>query len=602
MYTPSSRHARTLSPPLSTAGSSTTLNAQPKLNVVTRLAIEGRAKQGQDGAAIKIYLKLSIPMDSVAPGSTLPLFPEENLKILSAQVHPLDPASVPYNFSSTAHPLLNAAARALNLPARSHRSYLSVFGLARTPVETALEDRYTGHILVSGYNVSYVLPREFPPRFAPDTNGTGTAAKPRRGSLGGERNNMHFMAAIDLWVPLLSRPPRSPYLLSLPIPRCLSNTINLRIFPPSPPARRYSTSSSFASLSSAGGDDDPPAWELTSDPHVTRTAAPRARAGSYADMADDESSDSAGDACALQGTFPSAARVRVRWAAPVRGVSEGRGGRQRVGVREVKGEMTCLVLGRGCAPAPAIPHQSQTQATPPREGVLMRVEYRGTCRGVWFPGVATMLGLDVGLEAEGCDVFWAEDVDADGNAIANANINANANGNANAYISANGNANASGKAKAGWSVSGGPGFMGSDADAPVPPPVQSSALELELAFPQVDVSPMQSTMPSPFPSPSPSPSPMQSTAPSPLHSTTPSPTSAFLAPAMASRTNSTSSTSSLPTTAASSTASLLRAPLPGAHPPEYSFEACPGMGQALTPASTLSSIGSSVLSSDGGGG
>lgn len=31
---------------------------QQKLNVVTRVAMEGRAKQDQDGAAIKMYLKV----------------------------------------------------------------------------------------------------------------------------------------------------------------------------------------------------------------------------------------------------------------------------------------------------------------------------------------------------------------------------------------------------------------------------------------------------------------------------------------------------------------------------------------------------------------
>lgn len=61
MYPPAqSRHARTLSPPLSTVGSShfTATAQQPKLNVVTRLTIEGKAKEGQDGIAIKMYLKV----------------------------------------------------------------------------------------------------------------------------------------------------------------------------------------------------------------------------------------------------------------------------------------------------------------------------------------------------------------------------------------------------------------------------------------------------------------------------------------------------------------------------------------------------------------
>lgn len=42
------------------------------------------------------------------------------------------------------------------------------------------------------------------------------------------------------------------------------------------------------------------------------------------------------------------------------------------------------------------------------EGVLMNVEYKGSCKGIWFPGVATLLGMDVGLEAKGSDVSWVE--------------------------------------------------------------------------------------------------------------------------------------------------------------------------------------------------
>ncbi|KAG2362494.1 hypothetical protein BDR07DRAFT_1451109 [Suillus spraguei] len=420
MYAPAqSRHARTISPPLSANASSHTFTATPqqqtKLNVVTRLAIEGKAKQGQDGIAIKMYLKLSIPMDAVAPGSTLPLFPEGNLKMLSSEVHPTDSNSTPYNFSSTTSPLLNSTARALNLPARSQKSYLSVFGLptsstsimsstsrASSSTSTShtaippLDDKYTGHILVSGYNISYVLPKEFPPRFGEDSAirvSTFSAAKMRRSSVG-ERNNMHFMAGLDLWVPYVCRPPKAPFLISIPLPRCLSNNVKLRIFPPN----STTTSSSFASLSSA--EEDPGAWELTSEPHVTRTTTRPSRSGSYADMADDESSDSSAYAdrgsggIAILGTFPSADRLRVRWAAPMK-TMDSKDGRRRVGVKEVKGEMACHVLGKDSDPASG------------REGILMKLEYKGTAKGVWFPGVATMLGMDVGLEARGSDVIWA---------------------------------------------------------------------------------------------------------------------------------------------------------------------------------------------------
>ncbi|KAG9318650.1 hypothetical protein JVU11DRAFT_743 [Chiua virens] len=365
--------------------------------------------------------------DSVSPGATIPLLPgilsisclglsnhthpEENLKLLAAQVHPLDIHSAPYNFSSASFPLLNSAARALHLPPLSHKSYLSVFGVStpvsstmhssRTSSSTAspsspnphpLDEKYTGHIIVSGYNISYILPKEFPPRFsAGDSALRNSAFSARRASVS-ERNSMHFMAAVELWIPYVSRPPKAPFLISIPVPRCLSNSIKLRIYPPAPTTTNIS--SSMASLSSA--EEDPGAWELASEPHVTRIVS---RSGSSADMADDESSDSSAytdgpsGGILVQGSFPSTERLRVRWAQPTKSMANS-DGRRRVGVKEVQGDMTTAVLGKAQDPSSD------------REGILMRVEYKGTCKGVWFPGVATMLGMDVGMEVKGADVVW----------------------------------------------------------------------------------------------------------------------------------------------------------------------------------------------------
>lgn len=160
---------------------------------------------------------------------------EENVKIHSSQVHPLDHNSVPYNFSSTVSPLLHNAARALNLPARSQDHFDSVFNLGKSngsastsrslksesgenipPVDT----HYTGHIIVSGYSISFVLPRVFLSRRSngsplsdnDEDSVSQTPASRRRASVG-ERNQAQFMAAIDMWVPFASKPPRSPYLV-----------------------------------------------------------------------------------------------------------------------------------------------------------------------------------------------------------------------------------------------------------------------------------------------------------------------------------------------------------------------------------------------------
>ncbi|KAJ3815443.1 hypothetical protein F5876DRAFT_85807 [Lentinula aff. lateritia] len=387
-YSTPGRLSRALSPPASVSSYSTPtitpLGTQQKLNVVNRVAIEGKAKQNEDSVFIRMYLKMSLPLDSVSPGSTVQLFPEENVKILSSQVHPLDSNFVPYNFDSTVSPLLHRAARALKLPERSKQTFQSTFNLASAESSTVVDATFTGHILVSNYYISYVLPKHFPLE-------AGSAFSRRRSPIS-ERNQVHFMAAIDMVVPYVSRPPRAPYLLSIPTPRCLQNYINLRIFPPSTP----NISSSFASLSSTDNDESG-SWDLASEPHVTRSTSSRSRSNSYNNnFADDESSDSSTVGfpygCGISGTFPSAERIRVRWAKPIRSFDtiDSSDGRRRVGVKDVKGEMTCIIRGQA------------------DDGVLMEVSYKGTCKGVWFPGVATMLGMDVGLIAKNSGVTWAE--------------------------------------------------------------------------------------------------------------------------------------------------------------------------------------------------
>ncbi|KAF9482804.1 hypothetical protein BDN70DRAFT_874609 [Pholiota conissans] len=413
--TPSRFTSNIRSAPSTSYSPTVTGNGQQKLNVVTRIAVEGKAKKGQDGASIRMFLKICVPVETVTPGTTVPLFAEENVKIHSSQVHPLDHHSIPYNFSSTVSPLLHNAARALNLPARSQDDFMSVFNIARSNGNAStsrslksesgesippVDAQYTGHIIVSGYSISFVLPKIFlsrrdhgrSPLSDDDDNVAQTPASRRRASIA-EKNQAQFMAAIDMWVPFISKPPRSPYLLTIPTPRCLHNHIKLRIFPPA------NTATSFASLSSI--EDDSTAWDLTSDPHVSRIPTKPSRSHSYTQFADDESSDTSvtnmSEGCIVQGTFPSAERIRIRWAKPIKNLNipEEENSRRRVGVEEVKGEMSCIIRGKGIS-----------ANDPEIEGVLMHVEYKGQCKGVWFPGVATLLGLDVGLEAKGSDICW----------------------------------------------------------------------------------------------------------------------------------------------------------------------------------------------------
>lgn len=149
---------------------------------------------------------------------------------------------MPYNFSSSLSPLLHSAARALNLPARSSQTFDFALKQARSQghpsairssrsehsdLVSPVDAHYAGSIQISDYNVAFVLPKDFIPRSEADESYIKTPSKDsrsrsedetaaRKGRLSiSERNQAHFMAAINLWVPLLSMPPRSPYLVRL---------------------------------------------------------------------------------------------------------------------------------------------------------------------------------------------------------------------------------------------------------------------------------------------------------------------------------------------------------------------------------------------------
>jgi len=79
------------------------------------------------------------------------------------------------------------------------------------------------------------------------------------------------------------------------------------------------------------------------------------------------------------------------------GAAGSRNLRRRVGVKDVKSEMSCVVRGK---------RQSSNNGL---AGIVMDVEYKATCKGIWFPGVAILLGLDVCLVAKNADVSWLTD-------------------------------------------------------------------------------------------------------------------------------------------------------------------------------------------------
>ena len=124
-----------------------------------------------------------------------------SLKIIDTAVHPLDDHNVPYSFSSST---LLQASRALGLPSRSSKSYLTLFD--NRILVRKLDERLTGHISVVDHQVSFILPREFPLDYIDKVvSDSPSSSKPI------DKRVLHFMAVIDILLPFQSIPPRAPY-------------------------------------------------------------------------------------------------------------------------------------------------------------------------------------------------------------------------------------------------------------------------------------------------------------------------------------------------------------------------------------------------------
>ncbi|KAF8499948.1 hypothetical protein JB92DRAFT_2816967 [Gautieria morchelliformis] len=417
MLTPSSR---ALSPPRSTVSS--VLASSPVQ--IKKVVVEGRSKH--DGASLRMYIKLSVAVDNTQPGASIPLFPERNIRIAHSKVHPLDERSVPYHFSSSEQPLLQKTAVALQLGPKSSRSYHTLFPHLSPPLEPAVstasrrghsstsvpphsDERYTGYILVSGYNVTLVLPKEFPPNsqgpsvgaesdgddgFAKEVQSPWLSRGTRRPSSLFHNNYLHMMAGMDLFIPYALTPPKGPFLVSIPVPRCLDNHLKLRISTPS--VGSSPTNIPRGSFTSTSSEDDAPGWDFLIYPPVTRKST---RKTPYRQSADDEHSDTPSVASTpgtelIQGAYQSTDVLHVRWAPPLgkrSSTPKTEDGMPMVNVERTVGKMKSEVVGRD------------------RHSVTLNLTYNGVCTGLWHPGVATVLCLDVALDVKGRRVSWIDD-------------------------------------------------------------------------------------------------------------------------------------------------------------------------------------------------
>lgn len=172
---PPSSSTRAFSPTMSTVSSVAGLGNIMPSRIVHKLAIEGHCRANAEGATLRLYMKVGrsnevfwfrrcmlTRLDRPSPrgsycrslhsalsryglcsqhhsGLILNTFTEENVRIVNSKVHPLDSNSTPYAFSSSAVPLLHRTARALNLPARSSKSYYTFLGIPPPPLTSPSE-------------------------------------------------------------------------------------------------------------------------------------------------------------------------------------------------------------------------------------------------------------------------------------------------------------------------------------------------------------------------------------------------------------------------------------------------------------------------------
>ena len=100
----------------------------------------------------------------------------------------------------------------------------------------SLTSDMTGFITVNNYEYCYLSPRILVPPSRLRSQSAGSAYTHRRNSIGASVRDgilSFHIVAMELEVPLISTPPKVPYMLNVPLPRCLHNSIKFKIRLPS---------------------------------------------------------------------------------------------------------------------------------------------------------------------------------------------------------------------------------------------------------------------------------------------------------------------------------------------------------------------------------
>ncbi|KAG8907182.1 hypothetical protein FRB99_005154 [Tulasnella sp. 403] len=447
------------------------------------LAIEGRVKEGDEGATLKLFAKISVP--SHPPQQTYTLFKESNIVLRRHAVHPLNDQQVPYAFPPNASPLLHRAARTLGLKPVLEEYYPDALANARSLNAPTTPSRSTtsrngdrdhtpaiiGDILVRNFAFTFMTPKytiaSSNDTSLPNGDADGSITEARspfhrqgpfvsssNSSYGGSgdgysqpKKDCFYLIAMEIWVPFAGMPPDSPYMLYLPTPVCLSNKIKLRL-PPITPSLLH--------------DDDEPSWSIFTVPVVTpsQLGSPLRRRDSTAsneNWADDEEgwSDAKEGDAVIEGTFPATGErgcFVVRWShggttkaqprmsttampiTPQSTRSRSNSMRSRRSNAVVKRKPLKVEQLFSSATYHVYPTEEFERAsTNPGDTTVVYdqfvpvdVEFEARCLGLSHPGVETELALDVAFDrrSELADIQWNPESASDTAPPAGTSVNA----------------------------------------------------------------------------------------------------------------------------------------------------------------------------------
>ncbi|PWN42278.1 hypothetical protein IE81DRAFT_323600 [Ceraceosorus guamensis] len=168
--------------------------------VCRKLALHGKAEK--EGARYTLYMHIEMP--ELAKPRSYPLFPDKDVTLLQFSIDKLTSSGAAPMLSSTAA----TAASRLNMK------------LGAGGVDDEGPDAQSQSLKVTTANYHICLNAAATPR-APTGNETATRETVKQG----------YLVTLHLRVPFTAQPPQSPFVVRLPIPRCLNNKLRFDLNP-----------------------------------------------------------------------------------------------------------------------------------------------------------------------------------------------------------------------------------------------------------------------------------------------------------------------------------------------------------------------------------